>query len=135
MPIKQLDNLVSAGQMQVEPFAQDEFDGLIQTATSKLVDAGNASNSLIGRTSLAYDACHSLALAALRKKGYRSDNRYQVFQALAHTSSITSVEIRILSDAHNKRNKAEYSGRVDVSEAAVKSLIEIGLRLLSEFDP
>lgn len=120
--------------MQAEPFAQSEFDGLLEAARSKLADASSASNSLIGRTSLAYDACHSLGLAALRKNGYRSANRFQVFQALIHTSNLTAVDVRVLSDAHNKRNKAEYSGRLDTSEAGVASLLEIGKRLLDELE-
>lgn len=134
MAIRQLENLVKTGDMQAEPFAQDEFDGLLEAARYKLTDASNSSNSLIGRTSLAYDACHSLALAALRKQGYRSESRYQVFQALIHTSKLTAVDVRILDDAHRKRNNAEYTGRPDTSEATVASLIDIGKRLLSELE-
>lgn len=37
------------------------------------------------RFDLAYNASHALALAALRYNGYRSENRYLVFQALVHT--------------------------------------------------
>lgn len=45
----------------------------------------NATLAIESRFDLAYNAAHALALAALRARGYRSDNRYVVFQALPHT--------------------------------------------------
>ncbi len=48
-------------------------------------DAANTSLSLEGRFDLAYNAAHSLSLAALRWHGYRASNRYIVFQVLPHT--------------------------------------------------
>ena len=46
---------------------------------------GKTDNSLESRFDLAYNAAHSLCLAALRWHGYRSANRYIASQALPHT--------------------------------------------------
>lgn len=51
---------------------------------------------------LAYNAAHALALAALRWHGYRSENRYLVFQALAHTVGFPPAKWRVLDLCHNK---------------------------------
>ena len=80
-----LDNLVRGGQLKKEPPAQQELDGLIRSGLVRLRDAENATLSLEGRFDLAYNAAHALSLAALRWHGYRSENRYLVFQTLAHT--------------------------------------------------
>lgn len=73
------------------------------------------------RFDLAYNAAHALSLAALRWQGYRSENRYQVFQCLAHTLKLEPLQWR--SQAHNKRNLAEYEGGLDVDEALLDALI------------
>lgn len=44
-----------------------------------------ASLSTEGRSLSAYNAAHAAALTALRSHGYRSENRYMVFQRLTHT--------------------------------------------------
>lgn len=48
----------------------------------RLKDAANATLGLESRFDLAYNAAHALSLAALRWHGYRSENRYLVFQTL-----------------------------------------------------
>src|SRR5258706_11900364 len=62
-----------------------EFAGLRKGGLARLKDAGNKGNSLESRFDLAYNAAHSLCLAALRYRGYRPKNRYIVFQVLPHT--------------------------------------------------
>jgi hypothetical protein len=62
------------------------------------------------RFDLAYNAAHALSLAALRWHGYRPDERYIVFQALAHTLQMTPEEWRVLDQAHRRRNRFEYAG-------------------------
>jgi hypothetical protein len=57
------------------------------------------------------------SLAALRYRGYRSDNRYVAFQALPHTLGVGAATWRVLAKAHERRNLAEYEGIVDVDEA------------------
>lgn len=123
MPFPSLDNLVRIGQLKAEPPAQAELDGLIRSGRVRLSDAENTSLSLESRFDLAYNAAHALSLAALRWHGYRSENRYQVFQCLTHTLGLETGQWRVLDQAHRKRNLAEYEGDLDVNEALVEALI------------
>lgn len=123
MPLPPLDNLVRIGQLKAEPPAQAEFDGLVRSGQVRLADAANAVLSLESRFDLAYNAAHALSLAAMRWHGYRSENRYQVFQCLTHTLGLEAVQWRVLDQAHRKRNLAEYEGELDVDEALVEALV------------
>ena len=120
-----LDNLVRIGKLKAEPPAQTEFDGLVRSGLVRLRDAENAALSLESRFDLAYNAAHALSLAALRWHGYRSENRYLVFQSLAHTLALEATQWRVLDQAHNKRNLAEYEGDLDVDDALVQALIRV----------
>ena len=120
-----LDNLVRIGKRKAEPPAQTEFDGLVRSGLVRLRDAENAALSLESRFDLAYNAAHALSLAALRWHGYRSENRYLVFQSLTHTLSLEATQWRVLDQAHNKRNLAEYEGDLDVDDALVQALIRV----------
>jgi hypothetical protein len=125
MPLAHLDNLVCIGQLKAEPAAQTEIDGPVRSGKARLKDAGNATNSLEGRFDLAYNAAHALSLAALRWHGYRSENRYLVFQSLMHTLNIAPEQWRVLDQAHRKRNIAEYEGNLDVDESLLVALIRV----------
>lgn len=120
-----LDNLVSIGQLKTEPPAQAELDGLIRSGLARLCDAENVTLSLESRFDLAYNAAHALSLAALRWHGYRSENRYLVFQTLTHTLALENVQWRVLDQAHRKRNLAEYEGDLDADDALVEALIRV----------
>ena len=76
-----------------------------------------------GRCDPAYNAAHALALAALRHRGFRSANRYVVFQALAHTLGLPPATWRVLAKAHERRNLAEYEGVLDMDERLLKDLM------------
>lgn len=123
MPSPPLDNLVRIGQLKAEPPTQIELDGLIRSGQVRLEDAANATLSLESRFDLAYNATHALSLAALRWHGYRSENRYQVFQCLTHTLGLEAAQWRVLDNAHRKRNLAEYEGNLDIDEALVEAMI------------
>lgn len=125
MPSPQLDNLVKIGKLKVEAPAQAEIDGLIRSGSVRLVDAENDKLSFESRFDLAYNAAHALALAALRFHGYRSDNRYIVFQALPHTLGLANEQWRVLDQAHSKRNRAEYEGTLDADSKLLESLIRV----------
>ena len=125
MPSPQLENLVKIGKLKVEPPAQTELDGLIHSGTVRLADAGNDKLSFESRFDLAYNATHALALAALRFHGYRSENRYLVFQSLEHTLKLAPEQWRVLDQAHGKRNRAEYEGLVDVDSKLLEAVIRI----------
>ncbi len=77
------------------------------------------------RFDLAYNAAHALSLAALRAAGYRSENRYLVFQCTQHTSNVEPEQWRVLDQAHRKRNLAEYEGEIDVDNELLEALIRI----------
>jgi len=83
-----LDNLVKINKLKKEPPDQKEFSGMVAAATTKLKDASIAGLSMDSQFSLAYGAAHALSLAALRWHGYRSEQRYLVFQCLPHTSGL-----------------------------------------------
>jgi hypothetical protein len=104
--LKELDNLVRLGKLKQESPSQRELDGLLRLGKVRLRDARNESLSPEGRFDLAYNAAHALALAALRWHGYRSDNRYLVFQCLRHTLNLPNEQGRVLDRAHNQRNIA-----------------------------
>lgn len=126
-----LDNLAKIGQLKKEPPDRAEIEGLLQAGRNKLKDARNAGNSFDSRFDLAYNAAHALALAALRRQGYRSENRYLVFQVLPRTLGIADAEWRVLATCHERRNRAEYRGILEADEKLLGELIEIAARLLA----
>jgi hypothetical protein len=119
-----LDNLVGSGQLKREAGDRREFDGLVRSAQARLADARRHDLSLESRFDLAYNSAHALALAALRWHGYRSDNRYIVFQCLPHTLGLGPEVWRVLALCHQRRNRGEYEGYLEVDEQLVKDLIE-----------
>lgn len=125
-----LDNLVRIGQLKREPPERDEIGGLIRSGRVRLEDAANETLSIESRFDLAYNAAHALSLAALRWHGYRSENRYQVFQCLQHTLDLPAEQWRVLDQAHRKRNLAEYEGVIDVDEALVAAMVRTGRTIL-----
>jgi hypothetical protein len=120
-----LDNLVAIGKLKTEPPVQQEIDGLLRSGAVRIADAEKESNSLESRFDLAYNAAHAFSLAALRHRGYRSDNRYIVFQVLPQTVGLANAEWRVLDSAHKKRNLTEYEGSSDIDEALVEAVIRI----------
>ena len=104
MTLSQLDNLVRIGHLKAEPAARVELDGLIRSGAARIKDAENDRLSLESRFDLAYNAAHAFSLAALRYHGYRSDNRFLVFQSLPHTVGLSPQKWRVLDQAHARRN-------------------------------
>jgi hypothetical protein len=109
-----------------------EFDGLVRSALERATDAKNSSLALASRFTLAYDASHSLALAALRTHGYRSEDRYLVFQCLQHTLGWLPDQWLLLDYCHKKRNLAEYEGHLDVDDGLVAELMVLVHTLLQQ---
>ena len=72
--IEQLQNLVAIHKLKLEPPDIREFNGLLLTAQRMIPDAELVQLSPHSRFQLAYDAAHSLALAALRWHGYRASS-------------------------------------------------------------
>ena len=129
MKIQALENLVKINKLKAEPPDQDEFNGMVRAASIKLQDVELTGLSIDSQFSLAYSAAHALALAALRWHGYRSENRYLVFQCLEQTLDVPNKEWRVLDKCHRQRNLAEYEGYLEIDAQLLKELIEITKRL------
>ena len=125
MAHEKLDNLVNIGQLKAEDPIGNEVAGLIRSGLARLADARNDAPNIESRFDLAYNAAHALSLAALRAHGYRSENRYIVFQCLQHTLELPNEQWRVLDQAHRKRNIAEYEGDIDVDEQLIGAIIRV----------
>jgi hypothetical protein len=132
MSLPELDNLVRIGQLKSEPANELEFKRLLKMAQSRLADARLESLSREGRFTSAYNAAHAAALAALRWHGYRSENRFTVFQCLTHTVGWPASRWRVLDAAHQKRNLAEYEGYLEVEESTITELCELVPLLITD---
>ncbi len=130
MTLESLDNLVKIHKLKKEPADQNEFIGLLSSATRRLKDAQVTELSEDSQFSLAYGAAHALALAAMRWHGYRSDNRYLVFQCLQHTVGLENAKWRILDKCHHQRNVAEYEGHLEITPQLLTELINVTQELL-----
>ena len=120
-----LENLAGPGKAlrQEAPDAK-ELAGLKRSGLTRLADAQKKSISVESRFDLAYNAAHALSLAALRHAGYRSANRYIVFQVLPHTLSLGPEVWRVLARCHDVRNRGEYEGDLQVDELLLADLIQ-----------
>ncbi len=132
MPLPALDNLVRIGQLKAEPRNQNETRRMLTMARTRLDDALVSNVSAEGRFISAYNAAHAAALAALRWHGYRSENRYTVFQCLTHTLDWPASRWRILDAAHQKRNVAEYEGFLEVEESSIAELCTLVADLIAD---
>jgi hypothetical protein len=134
MSLSALDNLLRIGQIKAEPRNETEARRMLSMARVRLNDAQLASLSPEGRFISAYNAAHAAALAALRWHGYRSENRYTVFQCLTHTLDWPAPRWRVLDAAHQKRNKAEYEGFLEVEESTIMELCTLVADLIADAD-
>lgn len=132
MGLQALDNLVRIGQLKAEPRNAAEAQRMLAMAGRRLQDAKLENLSLEGRFTSAYNAAHAAALAALRWHGYRSENRYTVFQCLTHTLEWPASRWRVLDMAHQKRNLAEYEGYLEIQEATAQELCSITAQLIEQ---
>jgi hypothetical protein len=121
-----LENLATSGELHREVVDSREYAGLVASGRARLADAENPTLSIESRFDLAYNAAHSLCLAALRRLGFRPGNRYIVFQLLPHTLGLGPNVWRVLAKSHQRRNDAEYEGYVDIEERLVTDLIAAG---------
>ena len=129
MSSQNLDNLVDIGKLKREPPSLREQQGLFDSAESRLADAAIDSLSFASRFDLAYNASHALALYALRRLGYRCEQRYLAFQTLPHTAGVSTGCWRVLVKAHERRNLAEYEGHLERDERLLADLIHAARQL------
>jgi hypothetical protein len=132
MSLPALDNLLRIGQLKAEPRSVSEVRRMLAMARTRLLDAQLASLSAEGRFLSAYNAAHAAALAALRWHGYRSENRFTVFQCLTHTLDWPAPRWRVLDAAHQKRNMAEYEGFLEVEESTIAELCTLVTALIAD---
>ena len=132
MSLPALDNLVRIGQLKAEPRNDAEVRRMLAMARTHLDDAQLDGLSTEGRFFSAYNAAHAAALAALRWHGYRSENRYMVFQCLTHTLNWPAPRWRVLDAAHQKRNVAEYEGFLEVEESTIAELRALVAELIAD---
>ena len=125
-----LERLAEIGKLKIEPYSKSEFMGLYSSGLARLEDARKQDLNLESRFDLAYNASHSLALAALRRYGYRSENRYLVFQCLRHTADLPNEMWRVLDQAHRKRNLAEYEGYLEIDEHLIDAVIRVSTEIV-----
>ena len=118
------ENLTGPGKpLRAEPPDSKEFAGLQRMGMARLQDAQKTGLALESQFDLAYNAAHALCLAALRWHGYRSGNRFIVFQVLPHTLGLGPEVWRVLSKCHDARNLGEYEGILEVDTRLVADLI------------
>jgi hypothetical protein len=118
------ENLTGPGKpLRAEPPDSKEFAGLQRMGMARLQDAQKTGLALESQFDLAYNAAHALCLAALRWHGYRSGNRFIVFQLLPHTLGLGPEVWRVLSKCHDARNLGEYEGMLEVDSRLVTDLI------------
>lgn len=121
----ELERLADLGQLDRLRASNRELEHLLDSGHVRLADARNATLAAESRFDLAYNAAHSIALAALRRLGYRSKNRYVVFQALAHTVGMEPARWRVLAKAHETRNLMEYEGEGEVDGRLLEDVIAV----------
>ena len=134
MSLPALDNLVRTGQLKAAPRNDDELARMLARARGLLTDAAVSRVSVSTRFTCAYSAGHAAALAALRWHGYRSENRYIVFQCLTHTLGWNTARWRVLDAAHRKRNLAEYEGFLEVEESVIAQLCALAAELITDVE-
>lgn len=118
------ENMSGPGKpLRAEPPDKKEFEGLVRSGHARLRDALNTTLSIESRFDLAYNAAHALCLAALRWHGYRSANRYVVFQLLPSTLGLGPEIWRVLDKCHNTRNLGEYEGDLNIDDRIVTDLV------------
>ncbi len=129
-----LVNLARIGQLKIQIFDIAEFQRMLMQARTRCADAQLPHVSVDGRFASIYGAAHAAALAALRWHGYRSENRFTVFQCLTHTLGWPAHRWRVLDAAHQKRNLAEYEGFLDIEESMVNEMIQLVQDLITDVD-
>ena len=131
MSSPELDNLEKIGKLKREAPRAGEITNLVRSGQTRLLDAQREDLSVESRFDLAYNAAHALSLAALRHHGFRSESRYVVFQALAHTLGLPSSTWRVLAKCHERRNRAEYEGIVEIDERLLADLLSTAEEVLA----
>ena len=106
MTLAKLENLVKINKLKVESPDQKELDGMIAFAKRRLRDANLKGLSEEGQFTLIYGAAHAISLAAMRWHGYRTGNRYLVFQCLKQTVGLDAHPAGVYSESSERLKEA-----------------------------
>lgn len=131
MSFDKYENLVGIGHLKREAPRDDELSGLLHSGQARLKDSEREDLTYESRFDLAYNASHALALYALRRKGYRPEHRYIVFQLLPETAGLAVEHSRVMSKAHDNRNLAEYEGYQEPDQRLLADLLIASKELLA----
>lgn len=134
LPKQNLGNLVKNGYLKQEPCDKEEIGRMLGIAHERLLDSQLQDMSIGGRFTSVYNAAHGAALAALRWHGYRSENRFMVFQCLGDTLAWPVNKWRVFDSAHPKRNLAEYEGYLEIEESTIEELRELMVSLIKDIE-
>lgn len=129
-----LDNLVKTGHLKQEPCDQEDIGRMLEIAHRRLLDSQIQEMSIEGRFTSVYNAAHGAALAALHCHGYRSENRFMVFQCLGDTLGWSASKWRVFDSAHQKRNLAEYEGYLEIEESTIQELHDLTGSLIKDVE-
>jgi hypothetical protein len=122
-----LENLARVRQLHAEAPDDREIARLLGAARRFLGDARASGLSSSSRFTLAYNAAHSLALAALRSSGYRpagTGHRQVLFQVLQSTAGASKQLSLALVQYHDRRNRVEYEA-AEPSELEADDLVKL----------
>lgn len=122
-----------AGSLLAEPASAEELARLLSGAEERLRDARFPALSASGRFTLAYEASHGFALAALRARGYRPSqakgHRKVVFDVLDATAGAPPVLAAALGRYHDRRNRITYDGMFAATTAEAEDLLGLVMAL------
>lgn len=122
-----LENLARIRELHAEAPDDREVAKLFAAGRRYLADSRATGLSTHSRFTLAYNAAHSLALAALRSAGYRpsgTGHRRILFQTLESTVGASAQLSLALAHHHDRRNKVEYEAS-EPSELEAGDLIKL----------
>jgi hypothetical protein len=131
-----LDNLEKIGRLKRHISSRGEIGDLLAAARRNLSDARAENISTENRFDAAYKCVMQCALAALMANGFRPDTKLPghhqtVIQSLPKTVGLSAARVAVLDTLRNKRNLADYTGKL-IDLASLKTCIAEAERLLDE---
>lgn len=137
MTSEYLQNQVKAGLLDPVPASRDLGLRILETARTRLKDAGIAEASNETRFDCAYTCVRALADLGLRLHGLRTSSRpghhMAAIQNLKHTLGVDDATIRILDGLRKQRNLAGYDGDL-VTGSALAECIKQASALLDKVE-
>lgn len=135
MTSENLRNLVRIGQLDEVPASRDLGIRLLETARTRLKDAGIVQASNETRFDCAYTCIRAVGDLGLLLHGLRTSSKpghhMAAIQNLKHTLDVDDATIRILDGLRKQRNLAGYDGDL-VTDSALAECIKQATALLAK---